>query len=370
VPSRLSLGELPIWRGGLSAIALCLVGCSSEPLSPAHDEDPSGLGGKLLTVRVPSSGEVLVALGAPSVVAATSEARTSLAWDLGFRGFEVFTNGGASSSGAGAAFGLLSPPVFLSDTAPAVPFLTTDQPGGAFRRWFAYDAENHVILSRFHVYGIRDGTRRFKVQLLAYYGGRNSEISANYTLRYAEVDEQGSGPTQELTNLDASVNNDATNPDAPSLCVDLASGEQFLLTPAEARASSVWQLCFRRDAISVNGGVGGPRGVTALDFDAAASASEDVAELRSRTAQSELARFDAIGALELSDPDASFSGDGLVTAFSGRWLLRSEPPAPAPGVWLVVGADGASQYLVLFERFEGASGAGPGSVHLRVKAVL
>jgi hypothetical protein len=313
---------------------------------------------------------VLVALAIPSVVAATPETRSSLAWDLGFRGFEVFTNGGASSHGAGAAFGLLSPPVFLSDTAPAVPFLTADQPGGAFRRWFAYDAENHTVLSRFHVYGIRDGTRRFKVQLLAYYGGRSSETSANYTLRYAEVDEQGSGPTRELTNLDASVDGDPTNPDAPSLCVDLTSGELFSLTPAEARASSVWHLCFRRDAISVNGGFGGPRGVTALDFDAAASASETVAELRSRTAESELARFDAIGALELSDPSVSFSGDGLVSAFSERWLLRSQPPAPAPGVWLVLGADGASHYLVMFERFEGASDAGPGSVHLRLKAVL
>lgn len=358
-------------------LALCGAACSSEALTPADTAAEGGLGGKLLSVSVPSSGEALVDLGTPAVLAPSkAEARPALGWDLGFRGFEVFTNGGVSSSGAGAAFGPLTLPTFLSDTAPAVPFLTPDQAGGAFRGWFAYDGESHVIVSRFHVYGLRDGERWFKAQVLSYYGGRGGETSSRYALRYAEVspsagDDLGEiGATRALTELDASAGGDAKNPAAPSTCVDLANGAVLSLTPAEAQLSLAWQLCFRRDGISVNGGTGGPRGVTALDLDAARRPGELVSELRTLTPESELSRFESIGASELLAAAADFRPDGLVTAFTDRWLVpASTPPLPESGVWLVLGGDGASNYLVVFEGFEHVSESGPGTVRMRVKAV-
>lgn len=367
-----------LWRAFALGLALAGVACSSAALTPRGDDDAEGgLGGKVLSVSVPGagSGEALVDLATPAVLA-PADARPALGWDLGFRGFDVFTNGGVSSSGAGAAFGLLTLPSFLSDTTPAVPFLTPDQPGGAFRGWSAYDPENHVLVSRFHVYGLRDGERWFKVQVLSYYGGRSGETSARYWLRYAELDPSdgadlgGVGATRELTELDASAEGDAKKPDAPSTCVDLASGAVLSLTPAEAQRSLAWQLCFRRDGISVNGGAGGPRGVTAVDLDAARAASELVSELRTLTPDSELARFEAIGPPELVAAAADFRADGLVTAFTGRWLVKgSTPPSPESGVWLVVGADGVSNYLVVFEGFEHANESGPGTIRMRVKAV-
>lgn len=358
-------------RGVAFAALLTLAGCSSEPLAPAGGAGEGDvLGGKLLSVPVPSSGEVLVELATPALLPVAGDARPLQGWDLGFRGFQVFTNGGVSNPGAGAAFGLLSLPTFLSDTTPVVPFLTPDQAGGAFRRWFAYDVDNHVILSRFHVYGVRDGERVFKVQLLSYYAGRSSETSASYTLRYAELGASGPGPTLTLKGLDASAEGDAKNPQVPSICVDFSNGEVLSLTPAEARESLAWHLCLRRDAISVNGGQGGPRGATALDLDAALTDGELVADLRARSAEGELTRFEAIGPSEFAAASADFRADSLVTAFTDRWLQRgSEPPAPERGVWLVVGGDGAAHHLVIFEGFEGASAAGPGTVRLRVKAV-
>lgn len=356
-----SLGAAPlIW----------LVACSSQPLRTSENDGAAGLGGTLLSVSVPSSGEALVNLAAPEVLPVAGDARPAFGWDLGFRGFDVFTNGGVSSAGAGAAFGLLSLPTFLSDTAPTVPFLTADQPGGAFRHWYAYDPDNHLVLSRYHVYGVRSGERLFKLQVLSYYGGRSGDTSADYSLRYAEVSEGTTPLTRELASLDASAGGNAADPEAPSTCVELGAGVVLSLTPAEARARSDWHLCFRRDAISVNGGEGGPGGVTALDLDAAQTEFELVSELRTLTPDSEVARFDAVGLRELSQASADFRADHLVTAFTDRWLAPgASPPEPAAGVWLVVGADGASHYLLMFEGFTGANAAGPGTVALRVKAV-
>ncbi|HWA70849.1 MAG TPA: HmuY family protein [Polyangiaceae bacterium] len=359
------------FRALTAAPLLWLAACGSKPLSSAETDEDGGLGGTLLSVPVPSSGEALVALATPAVLPVVGEERPAFGWDLGFRGLEVFTNGGVSSSGAGAAFGLLSLPTFLSDTAPAVPFLSADQAGGAFRRWYAYDSENHLILSRFHRYGVHAAGRLFKVQLLGYYGGRSGDTSARYSLRFAEFSDGAALPTRELTEIDGSAAGDPSNPSTESSCVDLGTGTVLSLTPAQALARTDWHLCFRRDAVSVNGGAGGPGGVAALDLDAESSDTESVESLRAMTPEAELARFDALSSDELTNALPAFQTDRVVTAFSDRWLVPSAmPPEPAAGVWLVVGADGISHYLLIFERFQGASAASPGTVTLRVKAVL
>jgi hypothetical protein len=96
-----SRAELP--RGVALTPLFCLFACSSEPLTSTDGQaNAGGLGGQLLSVRVPSAGEALVDLATPAVLPTSAEPRPALGWDLGFHGFEVFTNGGISSAGAGA----------------------------------------------------------------------------------------------------------------------------------------------------------------------------------------------------------------------------------------------------------------------------
>ena len=90
------------FRALTAAPLLWLAACGSKPLSSAETDEDGGLGGTLLSVPVPSSGEALVALATPAVLPVVGEERPAFGWDLGFRGLEVFTNGGVSSSGAGA----------------------------------------------------------------------------------------------------------------------------------------------------------------------------------------------------------------------------------------------------------------------------
>lgn len=351
---------------------LCCSACASEPLEATRPDDTEAPAPASVLMQVPLRHDQrsFVALGEPRVVTEAATSVDASSWDLALQGSDVFTNGGASGSGRGAAFGPLSPPTLLSDTAPNVPFLTRDEPGGAFVDWYAYDGENHVVLSRFHTYGLRDAGRLWKLQITAYYAERDGQlVSGFYNLRYAELGAASSSSRSLTMNeIDASVA--STDADAPSECVDLASGERRFLTPTQAGADLGWQLCFRRDAIRVNGGLGGQRGVEAVDFQRELTANETPAELEALNASSTLGRFQAIDYAAATDPALPWQGDGIVSAFSGRWLSStSEPPAPLDHVWLVVGADGTSKYLVVFEAFVPASRTASGRASLRIKSV-
>ena len=87
------------------------------------------------------------------------EVRPSAGRDLAFEGYDVFTNSGPSGGGAARAFGTLSTAVFLDDVSPQVPFESSDATGGAFLRWWFYDGSDHVLYSRFHTYGVKDGAK-------------------------------------------------------------------------------------------------------------------------------------------------------------------------------------------------------------------
>ena len=357
-------------RASLVAL-LCCSACASEPLDAARPDQPEAAAPGSVLIHVPLTHDQrsFVALAEPRVVTAAAASAEASGWDLALQGSNVFTNGGASGGGRGAAFGPLSPPTLLSDTAPNVPFLTRDEPGGAFVDWYAYDGENHAVLSRFHTYGLRDAGRLWKLQITGYYAERDGQlVSGFYNLRYAELGVGSSSRVATLNEIDASVA--STDADAPSECVDLASGERRFLTPAEANTDLGWQLCFRRDAIRVNGGLGGLRGVEAVDFQRELTASETLAELEALNTSSTLPRFQAVDDAAATDPALPWQGDGIVSAFSGRWLsFASELPAPLDHVWLVVGADGTSKYLVVFEAFVAASEAAPGRASLRIKSV-
>jgi hypothetical protein len=294
-------------------------------------------------------------------------------WDIAFRGWDVLTNGGVSGAGKGAAFGPLPLAYFVAAEDPkGIPFLIEDKAAGAFLDWYLYDGQWHALYSRFHHYGVMSGERLFKVQVLGYYGEvQGAPIGALYRARYAEVTPNGNGPVTNLVNLDATAGGLAAGPDAPGTCLSLGSGEQRELSPDAALESSSWDLCFRRDSISVNGGLGGPAGVTAVDLHAAETDGETLDTVKLLTPEGELASFDALDYDALSAPHLKYHGDHSVSAFTDAWADRSVDPAALPpdSTWLVVGADGTSRYLLGFTRLESSTAEAAGTVVMRVQRV-
>lgn len=347
---------------------LLLASCSEAVDHPSETQgagNPSGLDGdgSVLSVPVPESGRVYVALG-PLALVGTSSASTD--WDLAFEGRDVFTNGGASGPGKGGAFGPLDPAIFDTGKLPDLPFLAEDTAGGPFATWYEYDEPTHALWSRYHVYGLRDGNRYYKLQILSYYGEvGGAPVSALYRLRYAEVGAGGVGPTTTLDHVDATSEGASTPGDTPGACLDLATGKSRVLTVTEGASSSDWHLCFRRDRVSLNGGLSGPRGVEAADLDASQTAAETLPALQKKTAESELGRFDAVTYASLTAPAVAYHGDDQIrSAFTDQWLASGPGPlSPEPGTWLVAGASGA-RHLVRFPRFEGATASSPGAVEL------
>lgn len=359
--------------------AFLLAGCSEEvgdattgaPSQTTTGSTTPGINeGTELSFEVPEADRVYLDLAKAEVVA-PPEGEASVAWDLALTGYDVLTNSGPSGPGAGSGFGPLDPIEFLGDVLPVVPFLAADATGGAFLDWWKYDNSAHVIWSRYHVYGIKDGARLWKVQVLSFYGDeQGAPVSALYQVRYAEVFEDSVGPVQTLTKIDGTAGGPSPPETAPSDCLDLSTGALIPLTPAEAHASTAWHLCFRRSEIFVNGEEGGPKGVLAVDIDAKKTAGESLDEVKMKTADSELARFEGIDHAALTAPDLVYRGDRIVTTFTDLWLdPGADPPAPKDVAWLVVGADGATNFLLRFDRFEGPTAKTPGKVTMRVKTV-
>jgi hypothetical protein len=363
-----------------SATSMLVLGAGSACSDSAGSKATSGSGAEAgadadtfstsAELQVPvGAGRVYVKLASPPAIVTPADPKTDKGWDLAFEGLDVFTNSGPSGAGLGASFGPLDPIVFIDDAAPATPFLATDTTGGAFIRWWFYGgaAANHALYTRFHVYGVQDGAKQYKVQVLNYYGVRDgAPIAALYRVRWAEVTGAGTGPVQDLADLDGTA--DQADAAGKSECLDLGTGARMMFTATEARASSAWHLCFRRENISVNGEVGGPRGVGAVDLDAASSPTEKLGDVVQLTPESQLARFDAVTAQSLAGQP--FRGDRIVSGFGTLWLERGLlPVAPSKSAFVVRGADNTSMYLVGFARFDGASATSPGTVVMRVKSV-
>jgi hypothetical protein len=227
-----------------------------------------------------------------------------------------------------------------------------------------------VIYSRYHVYGIRRADKFYKLQVLTFYGEvSGAPTSGIYSIRYAEATAQGADAITTVTDIDGTAGGASPPPTAKSGCIALATGNITALSPAEAAADSSWDLCFRRDSISVNGGVGGPGGVAAVNLDAAAIATETIEEVMARTSESELDLLEGTTLAELEAPTLEYKGDGLITAFTDFWTKAGSPPEPAEHVWVVRASDGTSRFVVAFDAFDGATEEIPGTIHARVRAL-
>lgn len=361
-------------RAGLvSSLALCAtLGCTSESIDkskmePATDSDA----GVSLALSAGPAQRTFVELSTPTVVPLEGDGSDSIAWDIALQGREIFTNGGISGPGNSSAFGPLSPPTFLSDSAPEVPLMLKDRAGGAFLDWYDYAGQQHQLFSRYHVYGIKDGERFFKLQILSYYGEKlGAPVAALYHVRYAEVTADGVQETHDVRGIDATAGGSKDDDKEPSACLDFDSEEVAPLTPKEAAASDAWHVCFRREAIAVNGGLSGPRSMAAVDLQADTTADETESEIQKRTAETEQPRFDAVDFAALSDDALSYRPDGVVTAFGQRWLEPgSDPLALSDDVWLVIAADGKAKYLLKLEDLVGDPADAVASLRLTVKSV-
>jgi hypothetical protein len=358
-------------------LGVCL-GCSSSRIDDEPGTGDSSAGGEGggpstaegLTLTVGPDARTFVSLATPSLVELEGDGKKSLAWDLALQGHGVLTNGGISGPGNSRAFGPLSAPTYLSDTAPEVPLLLEDRAGGAFIDWYDYGGATHQLFSRYHVYGLRDGERYYRLQILSYYGEQLGVTTpALYRIRYAEVLPEGLGEAHEVADIDATAGG-GNDDSAPSACIELDTEEVTMLTPDEAVESDAWQLCFRRESVAVNGGLSGPRALEAVDLQAADSATEVEAEIQERTAESERARFDAADFEALTLPELDYQPDGVVTAFGSRWLEPgSDPLAVSNAVWLVLGSDGVSKYLLRLRDLVGDPGVGDATLTLQAKAV-
>lgn len=318
--------------------------------------------GEVVEVDVLGSLRTHVSLSAAAVVGESDP------WDVALVGWDVLTSSGPSGPGDGASFGPLDRGAFFTPGMPEYPFLKADETGGAFNAWYLYDGGAHALWSRYHVYGVRRLGRTFKVQVLGYYGEQaGAPVSALYQVRYAEVTAAGSGVTVDVVNLDATAGGLEPSPGAPSGCLDLTSGTELALSPDEARASTAWDLCFRRDSIGVNGELGGPGDVTAVDLRQGDSEGETLAQVQARTAQSERAAFDAVDAASLAAPGLVYRGDRIRSMFSDRWAdFDADPPRVTGDAWLVRGHDGSQLYLLLFEALGDASRQRAGRLKIHV----
>lgn len=359
------------------ALALGLVcatlACSSSPAKDseagASNSDDSSLydSTRELEISVPDAGRVYVQLAGPGLVSPGAPERSN-DWDLAFEGYDLFTNSGPSGAGKGAAFGQLELSSLRRDLAPEVPFLAPDKAGGAFLDWYAYDGTSHALYSRFHVYGVRRAGLLWKVQIASYYSEQDhAPLSGSYQIRYALLGERN-GATQTLQ-IDGTAGGVTGAATAPSGCLDLESGTVARLTPERARETRAWDLCFRRDSISVNGEAGGPRGVSAVDLFADETSAETLESIRAETDTEALSRFDGVSFEAFAN--AQFRGDHVVSAFeTGVWLKpQSSPPEPAPAAWLAQAALGEQLFLLAFSAFREPTTSSPGTVVMHVKPV-
>ncbi len=321
-----------------------------------------GLPGTPTTLAIGTNSATFVDLSELGVV---ETERSALDWDLVFEGWRVFTNGGVSGPGRGAVFGPSDPLDLLFDTVPSVPLLQ-DKARGGLTDWFIY--MGGTVSSRMHIFGIQDGAKYWKLQVLSYYGQDTTtgmEASALIELRYARMDDDGASEVIVVEGLDATSGGYGAVDDTTAGCLDLRTGESLLLDKEARQGSEEWHVCFQRTDAFVNGGLSGPGRVLAADLDRLSQIPLET----EADADAELARFEAVTLDELTDADVVYGADdGISSIFEDNWVDAAGPNAePLDASWIVRGADGLEHFALLFTGLQGATNESPGTVSLRVK---
>lgn len=134
--------------------------------------------------------------------------------------------------------------------------------------------------------------------------------------------------------------------------------EDGVVTIADPSSSSGWDLAFRRYSIQLNGGVAGPKGVTAFNLENNATASD--AEFLAMTPASQLAAYDAIDASDI--PASGFSTETLGPDFSS-WFIPTQTGLNAnpAAVWKLRRASGAGAGAYAVIRVENIVNSSPPS---------
>ncbi len=130
-------------------------------------------------------------------------ARTSMDWDLAFKRYVIFTNGGDGGVGQGAATHVTTP--FESVTAADATGMATesffdancngktDLLGGlvtTFSDWYSYDQATNRLAPQSLTYIVRGGTGKlYKVAIETYYAslGGGPGVGGNYVIRVAAL---------------------------------------------------------------------------------------------------------------------------------------------------------------------------------------
>jgi hypothetical protein len=246
-------------------IVVCAAGCASDLQPQPFDAGAVPDGGVrrvtstvedgVTSTRVDSqSSELWVYFDLDSgTEAVVGDPRTSPAWDLGFQRFLIKTNGGVSGT-AGVEVAVLPGADFDALTrAPSSGYIVDqndssdegDSPDFAFLAgdpWYVYDPMYHTLTPRDVVYVVRTSTAYFKVQLTGYYDGAGT--GGFPTFRWAPVEAPSSRPGIEV---------DASSPGAWTY-VSVSAG---VVTVADPRTSSAWDLAFSETKIATNGGTSG-----------------------------------------------------------------------------------------------------------------
>lgn len=201
-------------------------------------------------------------------LAAAVDCSDGSGWDLRFDGnLQLWSNGGVSGVGSGAAFGLLSWTELLGWTQATLDPVSgedvsahyfEDSASSIFSSagWYAYNLTgSHQLHPNYRVYLINSApgdrsAREYALQVVGYYGGSGGTSSGYPSLRW--VDRSAPDSLHELT-VDASS-------DQRWVYLSLQTGEILALDDASAAESSAWDIALRRYEIKLNGGSSGPGG--------------------------------------------------------------------------------------------------------------
>jgi len=203
--------------------------------------------------------------------------------DIAFEGLDIYTN--SDLRPAPSPRSARTSRSSSSATRSATFLSWRRQDRGAFLRWYAYDNVNHVLDSRFHVYGVKDGDKTYKVQVLSYYaklrvrrrtrsttcGGRKSRRRSG-PLSDVKIDGRAGGPAAPATERAAAWIS------APRVDVVDARRRADLERVARVLSPRKHQRQWRSRRT---------RGVGAVDFDADKTASETLAMVTARPRERE-----------------------------------------------------------------------------------